>query len=149
MREIKFRAWNKETKKMWWFNVMWGNTWNPGSGWIGMVDSPDCQRIHGKGINSGDNRVQVDIQDCELMQYTGRKDKNNVEIYEGDILDRNDNILAIVSFEDGKFGWDIRYKHLKENQRNDCFGRCYANQEGASKLVIIGNIYSDPHLLNK
>ena len=52
MREIKFRAWDKDLLKMY-------------SKWTVI---PDDDRSH------------------ILMQYTGLKDKNGVEIYEGDIL---------------------------------------------------------------
>ena len=78
MREIKFRAFNPTTKNMWWFDLMWGNMHHVGSGWIGMLETPDRNR---NTPNGRDDRTQVDPYDCEIMQFTGLLDKNGVECY--------------------------------------------------------------------
>ena len=90
----------------------------------------------------------IDNKDGLLMQFTGLLDKQGKEIYEGDILlSSSGNLLCLVTFEDGKFGWDIRYKNPEPNQRQDCFGRSYGSQNEADKIEVIGNIYSNKELL--
>ena len=63
MREIKFRAWNKE---QWVMIDLWCLNW------IMMTNTSD-----------------VELQ-SEIMQYTWLKDKNWVEIYEGDVVEITD-----------------------------------------------------------
>lgn len=72
----------------------------------------------------------------KLMQYTGLKDKNDKEIYEGDIIVYPDGINTI-GYEDGSF---VRY--FKES------GHTPINQKDMLEIEIIGNIYENPELLN-
>ena len=66
MREIKFRAWDKNTKIM----IPWDH----------LVKSRISFRTFRCAL------VSENSDNIELMQYTGLKDKNGIEIYEGDIL---------------------------------------------------------------
>lgn len=72
----------------------------------------------------------------ELMQYTGLKDKNGKEIYDGDIVKHNCGRKSAEVFMDVEKGqWRIK-------SNNECF-YILAN----ISCEIIGNIYENPELL--
>jgi uncharacterized phage protein (TIGR01671 family) len=81
-----------------------------------------------------------------LMQYTGLKDKNGKEIYEGDVLQIPDNydtygMMAgekrAVIFMDGGF----RFESPKKNARGHWL-------EDDGEFEVIGNIYENPELIS-
>lgn len=75
--------------------------------------------------------------EIELMQSTGLKDKNGVEIYEGDIIKNSYDEIYTVKWFDASFyleekyngGFDYHELHLEDNKK------------------VIGNIYENPELL--
>jgi len=117
MREIKFRAWDKEEKSLITGDDNQGSIFGEEGGYFDLREEP--------------NRY-------ELMQFTGLKDKNGKEIYEGDILNLPKTSYHLsfkveVVFQDGSFvGDSFLAKDLGEL---------------ASKSEIIGNIYENPELL--
>ena len=147
MREIKFRAYNRKTKNMWWFDLMWGNTDTHGSGWIGMLPIGET-REHSGGINGSDNRTQVDPTDCEIMQFTGLKDSFDHEVYEGDIVTygTEDGIVtALVEFaeedsEDSMFLTGFQMKVIIVTDYED-------GDDSDHAFEVCGNIYENPELL--
>jgi uncharacterized phage protein (TIGR01671 family) len=86
--------------------------------------------------------------DAILMQYTGLKDKNGVEIYEGDIL-KNPDQGELEYHEDPINGQVVWWNLL---------GWTLANKDGSIwedvdylanyELEVIGNIYENPELLS-
>ena len=81
-----------------------------------------------------------EINGVALMQYAGLKDKNDTEIYEGDIVSNGDGISHSISFHDGSFYWGGAPMSAVK-QMEDIYPSIYKYHE------VIGNIYSNPELL--
>lgn len=130
-REIKFRAWDKDSKIM-------KN--------IEFISLP-LNKPNGKDIcatDLEDNDISEWIYDYKLMQYTGLKDKNGVEIYEGDIVSSEDYIIGEVIYGDDSCNYSGCW--LVKTKRNQMLLNDYRDEFGAY-MQVIGNIYETPHLL--
>lgn len=124
MRELKVRAWYKPYKQM-------------------------CQveslRFDGNGVytavlieESFYDRRLVEADEIVIEQFTGLKDKNGTEIYEGDILidDAGEPIeYWVVKFSDGGFV-------------GECAGVAESFFE-LTNLEVVGNIHENPELLEE
>jgi hypothetical protein len=81
--------------------------------------------------------ILCDNHGCDLlMQYTGLKDKNGREIYEGDILLDNAKIARVVKWGDDLACFMV---DIKECTNDDYLYACLLG-------VVIGNIYENPDL---
>lgn len=128
MREIKFRAWDKKTKRMFIiFDSEEQEEWY----------LPTCR----------DNYV--------VMQYTGLKDKNGTEIYEGDICKVSNDTHYSNNYFNTEDKWKMTMiSTLKDYcymfyDIEDKFMTIYfieALEDGMS-IEIIGNIFENPELL--
>ena len=116
-REIKFRAWHKELEDM---------TFSESEKhfWYKLKEYPNMY---------------------VLMQFTGLKDKNGKEIYEGDIVSYNDEFHDSI---------EERYKIIYDNETATYCLESSEDPEYDANLTlrpieVIGNIYENPGLLNK
>lgn len=130
MREIKFRCWDTENKQM--LKVQ-------------ELDFEDTFYGGRLSIRADMYNDYFDIEDMILMQYTGIKDKNGKEIYEGDIIKicaeglGGEAIGKIVYDE-----YDLAFVLRNEIEELSEY-LWYAEQQ----IEVIGNIYDNPKLLEK
>lgn len=82
----------------------------------------------------------VDFKNIELMQYTGLNDKNNEEIYEGDIVKFLNGIFEVIWCNE-KASFILKNKDYK-----NFLNFIYENNNG---MEIVGNIYENPELLGE
>lgn len=123
MREIKFRAWCSRHK------VMITN----------IINISFCSK--GFYVN-GDSPC---MGDEILMQYTGFKDKNGKEIYEGDILKRDGHWNMYIV-------WDDEYSRLAFICADWIVTQgktIMLSQESLRRHAVVGNIYENPELIDE
>lgn len=125
MREVKFRAWDKIFEKM--------------------IQVTDLNLKTGYLIGEIDTKiVSCKFKDCELLQYTGLKDKNGIEIYEGDIVENGNGKVGYILFQiqAGGLVVVIKDRDYRIGHRNN--GEGY-HTSGNHK--VIGNVYTSQELL--
>jgi len=108
-REIKFRAWTNRDKC-----------------WVGAF------AVHLSGLwRESPNNEWIDLSkqdEIVLMQYTGLKDKNGKEIYEGDIVRESSWIDTVVEWKEGMQPYFPYYRDSEE-------------------MEVIGNVFENPDFL--
>jgi uncharacterized phage protein (TIGR01671 family) len=138
MREIKFRIWDKRLKEMDYSR-----------------DYPLLSDFFGETVSE---------EDQIYMQYTGLKDKNSKEIYEGDILE-------CEFYKGAKVLGEVKWDNIYEEQENVFNGKSSSLMAPSftiwslpkdvglraismfpqcrNNIKVIGNIHENPELLNK
>lgn len=115
MREIRFRFWEKNVKRM-----------------------ERCVELNPFYIGDGD-RLRWNRDEVELMQYTGLKDRNGVEIYEGDIVKckiYSREYIGKVTYAEMLAVWFLTDMERSDSELWLC-----------DEKEVVGNIYENPELL--
>lgn len=119
---IKFRAWDEKHNEM-----------------IRVISINFDEKFI-RGLTEVESNLDIEssynFEDIELLQSTGLKDKNGVEMYEGDIVSCFSEGLSVVEYRYGGFG-------LVFNEYFESFANVLGGVE------VIGNIYEHPHLLKE
>ena len=149
MRNIKFRAWDKDYEKMTYFD---DEDYEYKPPFVFRLD-----QVFKKDNNYDDYEdfEYNDITDkVEIMQYTGLHDKNGKEIYERDIIEFSydmfignfDTFVAKgkIVFEEGAF-----YVEVFENERTTEDEAYLLYSINLDTIEVIGNIYENEELLNE
>jgi uncharacterized phage protein (TIGR01671 family) len=141
MRVIKFRAWDKENKIMYYEGNFAFEEKGFAGGWTGQPTEP-----------SWSYRKPEEI---ELMQFTGLHDKDGKEIYEGDIIEtwyfennedtlgscRDLNAKAVIKY------YTDRASFVAEPTNKAYSKLCNFSEFSKDHLKVIGNIYENPELV--
>lgn len=117
MREIKFRAWDERNKEM--------------------VYDLTLQTSNGEPIKV------CSFPNHTFLQYTGLKDKNGKEVYEGDIV-----IYRGYEVENGKQIRPIRTREIK-NFIKDTYSLLCITENTGNLVEVIGNIHDNPEMLKE
>lgn len=132
MREIRFRAW--QAGKMYYLRSekdQFNHYLQVGSGgfWL---------------YNSEGERIAASEDDGELMQYTGLKDKNGKEIYEGDILKTPAAVIKdAFNYTYVEYRTEIA-TYVKRTHDTRAFVRLEIRID---EVEVIGNLFEHSHLL--
>jgi len=120
--ELKFRAFNKKTKKVYRSGSLSFST-----------ERHSFMMYSDKGMDG------VKDEDVEIMQFTGQKDINNKDVYQRDIIVIEEKRNVVV-WDNNRGGW--AYTDVERMMKMTPFGRSEAN-----RCEVIGNEFENPELI--
>lgn len=143
-REIKFRAWDIDSSEMIY------------------TDMDKGRNDFFFDFTDGKLNLMCPVEDdfaelrkANIMQYTGLKDKNGKEIYEGDVLSKSNEcqVRYSVRFDSKNLAFTSSCWRLDDDENNETFWKCIYSDHSISgaltyENLVIGNIFETPELLN-
>jgi uncharacterized phage protein (TIGR01671 family) len=139
MREIKFRAWDERHNCMW----QTGQEGESIGAWTFQAyfdpSTRELKTVIYTEDDVGFTQTCTREEKLPLMQYTGLKDKNGKEVYEGDIV--RHEVFGIKQIT-----WGSDYDCLKGSlgfMYNTTLA--FLHDRDSSEIEVIGNIYETPH----
>ena len=138
MRDIKFRAWSKKDKLMLSWSTIRQSAFN------NSYDNPkdDFGLLY--------QILVTRKEDFDLMQYTGLKDKEGQEIYEGDIIEFRANYTnKPCGYLRGVLIYNVDYCKYYLKVGNNLYCVKEETDEWYYKREVIGNKYDNPELLEQ
>jgi len=166
MREIKFRAWDKEAKKMFYDGFVIAQCSDKAIFfWMDFLCGDKALRQSETIKNELKQRYDIDspavidfadwsFERMILMQYAGLRDKNGKEIYEGDIVTGSslkdwragNGERAIIEWDNTRSRWDMVFYSIYGGEGHLCKEEIF--QDRAKFYEVIGNIYENGSLLD-
>lgn len=135
MREHKYRAWDKKHKVMI-YERTFGSAKDETEGFTKLVE--DDGEVFLIMLSANGKCEYEPLYDAEMMQFTGRIDKNGKEIYEDTLLKDPQGNIGRVFYSEKDAGYLVNW-HRKDGtwDTDSCIG--YGE--------VIGDIHSNPELL--
>lgn len=132
MREIKFKAFHKPSKKM--FDVYC------------FTDDEVMERSFDGVLTS--ETLPALRKDCELLQYTGLKDCDEKDIYEGDIVEVKDKPYksiepTVVTWGKKSHGWSLKFFYECSFGVEKVTSYKYYSLSASKYMKKLGNIYEN------
>lgn len=143
MRELRFRVWDKVTER---YYAVSGLEYD---------ESGELCEIYLVRIEIDESNPTANVRkpsDVVLEQYTGIKDKNGREVYEGDVVEQF--VCGVKMFKGKPCGkrtiWQVRWNEYEccfelHYLKGSLFGDSLMNKD--DELEVIGNVHENPELI--